>query len=153
MIPLDARDRDILAELQDDGRLTNAELAERVGLSPSACLRRTRLLEEAGLISGYVMLLDPRKVGFTGTAFVSVTLAQQGRAELERFERAVKRLPEILECYLLAGEYDYLLKIAYRDSEHLERIHTDTLTQLPGVVRVHSSLTLRAVKRTTSLPV
>lgn len=149
----DSRDKAILRALQDDGRLTNAELAEKVNLSPSACLRRTRLLEEAGVIAGYTMLLKPKAVGLTGTAFVQVTLKGQGREELDRFEKAVADVPEILECYLLAGQHDYMLRIAYRDSEDLERLHTGTLTSLPGVDRVQSTLTLRTVKRTTKLPV
>jgi Lrp/AsnC family leucine-responsive transcriptional regulator len=153
MTSLDSRDRKILNLLQDNGRLTNADLAELVNLSPSASLRRTRILEDSGLVSGYVMLLDPRAAGVAGVAFVSVTLQSQGRPDLEKFERAVVRLPEIQECYLLAGEYDYLLKVAYRDAAHLENIHTETLTQLPGVVRVHSTLTLRTVKRTTKIPI
>jgi len=149
---IDDRDRAILKELMQDGRLTNADLAERVHLSQSACLRRVRLLEEAGLIAGYVMLLDPVAVGLPGAAFVSVTLDQQGRAALDRFEREVARHAEIMECYLLAGSSDYLLRIAFRDARDFERIHTDILTQLPGVSRVQSTMTLRTVKKTTALP-
>ncbi|HEY1941338.1 MAG TPA: Lrp/AsnC family transcriptional regulator [Roseiarcus sp.] len=149
---IDDRDRAILRELQRDGRLTNADLAERVHLSQSACLRRVRLLEEAGLIAGYVMLLDPVTAGLSGAAFVSVTLDQQGRAALDRFEQEVRRHPEIMECYLLAGASDYLLRIAYRDARDFERIHTDILTQLPGVSRVQSTMALRTVKKTTALP-
>jgi Lrp/AsnC family transcriptional regulator, leucine-responsive regulatory protein len=149
---IDHRDRAILKELMQDGRLTNADLAERVHLSQSACLRRVRRLEEAGLIAGYVMLLDPVAVGLPGAAFVSVTLDQQGRAALDRFEREVARHAEIMECYLLAGSSDYLLRIAFRDARDFERIHTDILTQLPGVSRVQSTMTLRTVKKTTALP-
>ena len=150
---IDDRDRAILRELMRDGRLTNSELAERVHLSQSACLRRVRILEEAGLIAGYVMLLDPTAVGLPGAAFVSVTLDQQGRAALDRFEQQVSRHAEIMECYLLAGSYDYLLRIAFRDARDFERIHTEILTQLPGVSRVQSTLALRTVKKTTELPV
>lgn len=149
----DTRDRAILTALQKDGRLTNAELAEKANLSPSACLRRTRLLEDAGVIAGYTMLLNAKAVGLSGTAFVQVTLEGQGREELDLFERAVADIPEIMECYLLAGQHDYMLRIAYRDAEDLERLHKDTLTSLPGVDRVQSTLTLRTVKRTTMLPV
>lgn len=149
----DSRDRAILNALQKNGRLTNAELAEKANLSPSACLRRTRMLEEAGVIAGYAMLLNPKAVGLSGTAFVQVTLKGQGREELERFERAIAGVPEIVECYLLAGQHDYMLRIAYHDTEDLERLHKDTLTSLPGVDRVQSTLTLRTVKRTTVLPV
>ena len=150
---IDDRDRAILRELMRDGRLTNAELAERVHLSPSACLRRVRLLEESGLIAGYVMVLDPAAAGLAGAAFVFVTLDQQGRAALDRFEAEVDRHAEIIECYLLAGSADYLLRIAYRDAADFERIHTDILTRLPGVSRVQSTLALRTVKKTTALPV
>ena len=152
-LDIDDRDRAILRLLMREGRLTNAELAERVNLSPSACLRRVRLLEESGLIAGYVMLLDPVAAGLPGAAFVSVTLDQQGRAMLDRFETAVGRHAEILECYLLAGSADYLMRVAYRDARDFERIHTDILTQLPGVSRVQSTLALRTVKKTTALPV
>ena len=150
---LDDRDRAILRALMEDGRLTNVELAEKVHLSPSACLRRVRALEESGLIQGYVMLLDPVAAGLAGAAYVSVTLEQQGRATLDRFESQVRRHPEIIECYLLAGAADYLLRVAFRDARDFERIHTDILTQLPGVSRVQSTLTLRTVKKTPALPV
>ncbi len=149
---IDDRDRAILRELMRDGRLTNADLAQRVHLSPSACLRRVRVLEESGLIAGYVMMLDPARAGLPGAAFVFVTLDQQGRATLDRFEADVRRRAEIIECYLLAGSADYLLRIAYRDAGDFERIHTDILTQLPGVSRVQSTLALRTVKKTTELP-
>jgi Lrp/AsnC family transcriptional regulator, leucine-responsive regulatory protein len=150
---IDQLDRAILRELMRDGRLTNVELAERVNLSPSACLRRVRAMEEAGLIAGYVMLLNTRLANIAGVAFVSVTLKDQGRATLDRFETASLRHPEIAECYLIAGSADYLLRVAYRDAADFERIHTKVLTQLPGVLRVQSTLTLRTVKHTTALPV
>lgn len=143
----------ILRLLQREGRLSNVELAERVALSPSACLRRVKLLEEGGLIARYVMLLDEKAAGLPGVAFVLVTLDQQGRAALDRFEAAVSRHPEIMECYLLAGTADYMIRVAYADSADFERIHTEILTQLPGVVRVQSTLALRTVKKTTALPV
>jgi DNA-binding Lrp family transcriptional regulator len=150
---IDQQDRAILRELMRDGRLTNVELAERVNLSPSACLRRVRAMEEAGLIAGYVMLLNAKRANIAGVAFVSVTLRDQGRATLDRFEMAAQRHPEIAECYLIAGSADYLLRVAYRDAADFERIHTKVLTQLPGVLRVQSTLTLRTVKHTTALPV
>lgn len=150
---LDARDKTILRLLQENGRITNAELAERVHLSPSACLRRVKQLEDSGLIKSYVMFLDERVAGFPGTAFVFVTLDQQGRTALDRFEKAVHQHPEIMECYLIAGSHDYMVRIAYKDSGDFERIHTDLITQLPGVARVQSTLTLRTIKRTTSLPI
>jgi Lrp/AsnC family transcriptional regulator, leucine-responsive regulatory protein len=150
---LDDRDIAIIRALQKDGRLTNAALAEAVNLSPSACLRRVNALEESGLIAGYVMLLDEKVAGYPGAAFVSVTLHQQGRQTLDEFEAAVGKHPEILECHLLAGTADYLVRIAYRDTADFERIHRDILTQLPGVYRVQSTLSLRTVKKTTALPV
>lgn len=153
MIDLDDRDRAILRILQQDGRLSNADLAERVALSPSACLRRVKLLEESGLISRYVMLLDAKLAGRAGVAFVLVTLDQQGRSALDSFEAAVGAHPEIMECHLLAGAADYMVRVAYADAADFERIHTQILTQLPGVVRVQSTLALRTVKTTTALPV
>ena len=150
---IDQRDRAILRELMRDGRLTNSELAGRVNLSPSACLRRVRAMEESGLISGYVMLLDTARASMPGVAFVSVTLKDQGRATLDKFEAAAQRYAEIVECYLLAGPADYLLRVVYGDAADFERIHTKVLTQLPGVSRVQSALTLRTVKRTTALPI
>jgi DNA-binding Lrp family transcriptional regulator len=149
---LDDRDRAILRLLQEDGRLANMELALQINLSPSACLRRVKLLEERGLISRYVMLLDEKVAGLPGTAFVLVTLDQQGRAALDAFEAAIQRHPEVTECCLLAGAADYMVRVVYADSADFERIHTEILTQLPGVVRVQSTLALRTVKKTTALP-
>ena len=150
---IDDRDRAILRLLQEDGRLTNMEMAQRINLSPSACLRRVKLLEERGLIARYVMLLDEKAAGLPGTAFVLVTLDQQGRAALDAFETAIQKHPEVTECCLLAGTADYMVRVAYADSADFERIHTEILTQLPGVVRVQSTLALRTVKKTTALPV
>lgn len=150
---LDARDRAILSALQDNGRLTNAELADKVNLSPSACLRRTKMLEESGIVAGYTMLLDQKACGKPGNAFVFITLDQQGRQALNEFEEAVAKHPEIIECYLLAGQADYLIHVIYEDAEDFERIHTDILTQLPGMVRVQTTLTLRTVKRSTKIEV
>lgn len=153
MIDVDGRDRAILRALQKDGRLSNLDLAAEVGLSPSACLRRVKALEDCGLIAGYAMLLDPKAAGLPGNAFVSISLDQQGRQALDRFEEAVRDIPEVIACYLIAGQADYLLQVAYRDSADFERIHSEILTQLPGVVRVQSTLALRTVKRTTALPI
>lgn len=152
-IDLDRRDRAILNLLQADGRLSNVELADKVNLSPSACLRRVKLLEERGLIARYVMLLDEKAAGLPGVAFVLVTLDQQGRGALDRFEAAIEHHPEVTECCLLAGAADYMVRVAYADAADFERIHTQILTQLPGVVRVQSTLVLRSVKKTTALPI
>lgn len=150
---LDERDRAILRLLQHDGRLTNLELAQRINLSPSACLRRVKLLEDSGLVARYVLLLDEEQAGLPGTAFVLVTLDQQGRGALDAFEAAIHDHPEITECCLLAGAADYMVRVVYADAADFERIHTEILTQLPGVTRVQTTLTLRTVKRTTALPV
>ncbi|WP_445146767.1 Lrp/AsnC family transcriptional regulator [Dyella sp. Tek66A03] len=150
---LDDRDRAILLRLQQDGRLTNLELAHQINLSPSACLRRVKLLEERGVISRYVMLVDEKAAGLPGTAFVLITLDQQGRAALDTFEAAIQQHPEVTECCLLAGVADYMVRVVYADAADFERIHTEILTQLPGVVRVQSTLALRTVMKTTALPV
>lgn len=152
-IELDVRDRAILISLQQDGRLSNVDLAERVNLSPSACLRRIRILEQSGLIDSYAMLLDQKACGMPGNAFVHITLNQQGRAALDEFEAVIGDIPEILECYLIAGGADYILKVVYSDAADFERIHMEILTQLPGVTRIQSTLALRTVKRTTALPI
>jgi DNA-binding Lrp family transcriptional regulator len=152
-VQLDAKDRLLLRLLQDNARTSNSDLAERVHLSPSATLRRVKMLEESGLIAGSALVLDEKKAGFPGTAFVSLTLDQQTREALDAFEAAIKPIAEVLECWLLAGQGDYLLRVIFRDTADLERIHTEIITRLPHVVRVQSTLTLRAVKRTTRLPI
>ena len=151
-LQLDAIDRNILNELQADGRLSNVELAQRVHLSPSACLRRVKLLEETGVIAGYVALLNPKLVGQSGVSFTIINLATMSNALLEAFEAAVRETPEILDCFYVAGANDYLIRFAYRDAEDLERFHTEVLMRLPGVERSNSMLVLRTVKRTTALP-
>lgn len=149
---LDDRDVAILDQLQRDGSLSNAELAERVNLSPSACLRRVGILKQSGLIEGTHLILDQAKAGFKGTAFVFIALKAQDRKTLAAFEAAMTSVPHIQECYLLAGQSDYMLRVVFRDSEDLERLHSEVITRLPGVERVQSTLTLRTVKRTTRLP-
>ncbi len=150
---MDAIDRRILAELQHDGRLSNVELAARVNLSESATLRRVRALEEAGTIQGYVALLHAQHAGFPTNVFVSITLQRQEQHDLQRFEAAVRKVPEVMECYLMTGVSDYLLRVACRDAEDFERLHSRHLTRLPGVARVQSSFALRVVRRTTELPI
>jgi DNA-binding Lrp family transcriptional regulator len=151
-LQLDAIDRSILNELQADGRLSNVELAQRVHLSPSACLRRVKQLEETGVIAGYVALLNPKLVGQSGISFTIINLAKMSNALLEAFEIAVRETPEILDCFYVAGANDYLIRFTYRDAEDLERFHTEVLMRLPGVDRSNSMLVLRTVKRTTALP-
>ncbi len=149
---LDATDRSILGVLQKQGRVTNAELAERVNLSPSACHRRVQRLEEDGYISGFVALLNARKLGRPTTVFVEITLSGQADELLEAFERAVARVPDILECHLMAGTADYLLKVVAEDTEDFARIHRQHLARLPGVAQMHSSFALRTVRQTTAIP-
>ena len=149
---LDPTDRRILTVLQKDGRISNADLAQRVNLSASACHRRVQRLEEAGFIAAYVALLDPRKLGQTTTVFVEITLSGQGDATLEAFERAVRAVPEVLECHLMAGSADYLLKVLAADTDDFARIHRQHLARLPGVAQMQSSFALRIVQQTTALP-
>ncbi len=152
-IDLDATDRRILVALQKDGRITNADLAERVNLSPSACHRRVQRLESDGFIAGYVALLDTRKMGRATTVFVEITLQGQADDLLDAFEREVARVPDILECHLMAGTADYLLKIMAEDTEDFARIHRQFLSRLPGVRQMQSSFALRTVVKTTALSV
>lgn len=148
---LDNIDRAILNQLQAEGRLSNQELAARVHLSPSACLRRVKALEEAGVIAGYVALLNPKAVGRHGISYTIINLESTQPGQLEAFEQAVRDTPEILDCAYVAGANDYLLRFAYRDAEDLERFHAEVLPRLPGVVRSNSMLVLRTVKKTTAL--
>jgi len=150
MSPLDAIDRNILNILQEDGRLTNAELAERVHLSPSACLRRVRHLERAGVIDRYAMLVNPAAVGRGATVFVEITLAAQNEETLNLFESAVAACPEIMECHLMAGEADYMLRVAVADMADFARIHRQLLVRLPGVARAKSHIVLREICRRTA---
>ena len=149
---LDRIDRVILAELQRNGRLSNRELAEHVHLSESACLRRVRTLEEAGVIDRYAALVNQAKVGLPGNVFVSITLNRQEQADLATFEEAVKKVPEVMECYLMTGAQDYLLRVAVSDPADFERLHSQHLTRLPGVARVQSSFALRTVRKGSGLP-
>jgi Lrp/AsnC family leucine-responsive transcriptional regulator len=150
---LDATDRRILNALQRDGRMTNADLAEAANLSPSACHRRVKSLEAAGVIDRYVALLDARRLGWPTTVFVEITLSGQADELLEAFEAAVKRVPDVLECHLMAGTADYLLKVVAQDTDDFARIHRQFLARLPGVAQMHSSFALRTVFKTTALPV
>ena len=150
---LDATDRRLLMVLQKEGRITNAELSERVHLSASACHRRVQRLEEAGYIPAYVALLDPRKIGRATVVFVEITLSGQADEVLEAFELEVKKIHYVLECHLMAGSADYLLKVVAQDTEDFARIHRAKLARLPGVAQMQSSFALRTVFKTTALPV
>ena len=143
----------ILKALQLDGRLPNSALAQQVSLSESACLRRVRALEESGLIEGYTALLSQRKAGLATNVFVSITLDRQDEVDLRAFEAAVQTLPEVMECYLMTGDFDYLLRVVVADMDDFERVHSKHLTRLPGVARVHSSFALRTVRKSRELPI
>jgi len=149
---LDNYDRRILEALQQDGRISNVQLASRVNLSESATLRRVRALEEAGMIDRYAALLNQGKVGLTGNVFVQIGLHREEESELAAFEQAVRDIPEVMECYLMTGEFDYLLRVVVADMADFERIHKEGLTRLPGVARVNSSVAIRTVRKKTELP-
>ena len=149
---LDTLDLKILRELQADGGLSNIDLAARVGLSPSPCLRRVRALEDAGVIRGRVVLVDPASVGLAVNVFVRVTLERQIEENLAAFERAIENRPEVVECYLMTGESDYLLRIVVSDLAAYERFLKETLTRIAGVSNIQSSFALGQVKYSTALP-
>jgi len=150
---LDTTDRKILAALQRKGRMSNSELSDKANLSPSACHRRVQRLEAEGYIKDYVALLDARKMNVPTTVFVEITLQGQAEEVLEAFERAVARIPDVLECHLMAGTADYILKVVAENTEDFARIHRQYLSRLPGVAQMQSSFALRTVFKTTALPV
>lgn len=147
---LDRIDCRILDVLQGDGRISNADLAERVGLSPSACLRRVRELERSGVIERYAMLVDQAKIGRPTNVFVEISLQSQAVEVLDAFEAAVAKSPEVMECYLMAGDSDYLLRLTTAGAEDYERVHRELLARLPGVARVRTSFALRTVCKRTA---
>lgn len=150
---LDAVDRRILQALQNDGRLTATDLAERAGITTSPCLRRLRLLEESRIIRGYTALVDQAKVGLPISVFVSIKLERQSEDAMERFETAVRRCPEVLECYLMTGPRDYLLRVVARDLDDYERFVKGTLTRISGIANIESSFALGQVKHSNALPI
>lgn len=150
---LDALDRKIIAELQINSRLSVQDLAHRIGLSASPCARRIRMLEEAGVITGYAAIIDQTKVGLPISVFVSVKLERQREDELDRFSQAVARWPEVVDCYLMTGQRDYLLRIVVGDLPAYERFLKDKLTRLDGVASIESSFALGQVKRSSALPI
>jgi Lrp/AsnC family transcriptional regulator, leucine-responsive regulatory protein len=145
MSGLDTVDISILRVLQKEGRITNAELAERVGLSASACSRRLDILEKSGVISGYHARLSHKALDYKMMVIVHISLSGQFAKTLSEFEAAVKRCPNVLVCYLMSGEYDYILRVAAKDLEDYERIHRDWLSALPHVVKINSSFALREI--------
>ncbi|HNA81946.1 MAG TPA: Lrp/AsnC family transcriptional regulator [Thiobacillaceae bacterium] len=151
---LDRHDRHILRLLQEDGRLTNQELADRIGLSPSPCLRRVRALEESGLITGYRALVDAKALGLSLMALIHISMDQHTPERFEGFESAVKHIPEILECLLITGQSaDYQLKAVVRDMDAYQDLLLNRITRIPGVTGVHSSFVLRRVVDKTAVPV
>lgn len=150
---LDSIDRKILRTLQRTGRISNADLSDKVNLSPSACHRRVQRLEAEGFIKDYVALLDARKMNCPTTVFVEITLSGQADELLDAFERQVALVPDVLECHLMAGTADYILKVVAQDTEDFARIHRQYLARLPGVQGMQSSFALRTVFKTTALPV
>lgn len=148
---LDTIDHSILNKLQKNGRLSNVQLAAEVGLSESACLRRVKLLEESGVIDRYVMLISQSAIGKPDNVFVRVTLDGQQREKLAAFEGEISRVSEVMECYLMSGDFDYLLRVITRDNSDYVRVH-NKLTSLPGVMRVQSSFALRTVLHKTEMP-
>ncbi|RQT64349.1 Lrp/AsnC family transcriptional regulator [Burkholderia cepacia] len=152
-IKLDAIDRRILRALQRNSNQTNAELAQQAGLSATPCLRRVHLLEEQGVIDAYVALLNPAAVDLRFTAFVRVTLERQDKTTVERFAREMKQAPEVLECHLMAGSYDYLLRVIARDLDDYQRFQMETLTQIEGVRNVETEIPLKRIKQTVRLPI
>ena len=153
MDSFDKIDRHLLTELQDEGRITNVELAKRVGLTAPPCLRRMRALEDAGVIRGYHAELDPAKLGFSITVFAMVSLKSQAEADLRGFEDHVKALPEVRECHMLNGEIDFILKIVSRDLQSFQEFLTSKLTPAPNVASVKTSLTIRTAKQLAGIPV
>ncbi|GAA6188704.1 Lrp/AsnC family transcriptional regulator [Litorivita sp. NS0012-18] len=150
---LDQHDRQILTVLQREGRISNAALAERVNLSASATHRRVQRLETEGYIRAYVAMLNARKVDLPTTVFVEIKLQTQADEVLDAFEKAVALVPDVLECHLMAGTADYILKVVAADTDDFARIHRQYLTRLPGVAQMQSSFALRTVFKTTALPV
>ncbi|MEM7376698.1 MAG: Lrp/AsnC family transcriptional regulator [Pseudomonadota bacterium] len=150
-VELDERDRRILELLQHDGRMSNADLSERVNLSPSACLRRVKRLEDLGVIDRYVALLGRTRLGRAGTAFLLIRMERQSRDLFKQFERAIVAIPEVLEVHLIAGDADYIVKMAYRDAQDFERLYFEDLMNLPGVIGTQTKLSLRSVYSDTAL--
>ena len=149
---IDATDLKILSALQDNARIANVDLSKKAHLSPSPCLARVRQLEESGLISRYVTLLDPVALGLTVSVFIQVRLEKQIETALETFERAIAERSEVMECYLMTGNSDYLIRVVMRDVQALERFIVDFLSRVPGVGNIQSSFALKQVKYKTALP-
>jgi Lrp/AsnC family leucine-responsive transcriptional regulator len=152
IMQLDSIDLRILRELQEDGALTNVELARRVHLSPSPCLARVKAMEAAGVISKYVALADPKAVGLGLSVFINISLKEQSRESLAGFERRIAEHDEVMECYLMTGDSDYLIRVAIADIQALERFILEQLTPIPGIEKIRSSFALKQVRYKTALP-
>lgn len=150
---LDAIDREILKILQKDGRIANIELAEKAGLSASPCARRVKRLEDEGIIARYAALIDQKSVGLPVNVFVNVTLERQIEGALQKFEAAILRRPEVMECYLMTGEADYFLRVVVADLDAYERFLIEHLTRIPGIANIKSSFALKQIAYRTELPI
>ncbi len=150
---LDEIDLKILQRLQDDGRITNVELANSVGLTAPPCLRRMRALEDEGVINSYHAAIDPAKMGYTITVFAMVSLKSQAETDLQAFEQHVQKLPEVRECYMLNGEIDFILKVVAKDLQQFQSFLTSQLTAAPNVASVKTSLTIRSAKHLPGVPI
>ena len=149
---LDTTDINILKHIQENAKLSNVQLAERVHLSPSPCLARVRGLEKQGIISRYVTLLNPQTLGLNVSVFIQITLEKQAKKELDRFESAIRKRSEVMECYLMTGESDYLLRVLVPDVQALEHFIINELTRISGIANIRSSVALKQVKYETALP-
>ena len=149
---LDEVDVQLLSLLQQDGRITNADLAKRVGLSPPSVLQRVRVLEKAGLIKGYFGLLDPDKLGLRITALAMISLSLHQEQPIERFRRSINEIPEVLECYHVSGEFDFLLKIVVKDIRSYEQLIRERLSKIKGIQQIKTSFVLATTKHTTQIP-
>ncbi len=149
---MDNIDRRILTALQEDGRLQNIELAKRVGLSPSPCLRRVRLLEESGVIERYVAMLDPGKIGLSFTVFARVWLKSQDEDTVDHFVEQVKRMPQVLECHLMAGDCDFLLRIVVADLDAYRRFQVEHLNRIKGIQNIKTEIPMQKIKQSWQLP-
>lgn len=149
---IDATDLKILRILQSDARISNVDLARKVGLSPSPCLVRVRALEKTGIIANQVTILDPIKLGLTVSVFIQISLEKQVEKALETFEKAIRACPEVMECYLMTGDADYLIRVLVPDVQSLERFILDRLTKISGVANIRSSFALKQIKYQTELP-
>jgi Lrp/AsnC family transcriptional regulator, leucine-responsive regulatory protein len=153
LVVLDQIDRKIIKALQDNARLSSQELSDQVGISSSPCWRRVKALEEAGVITKYVTLVDPEALGLSISIFTNVSLDKQIESALETFQKAVRKRPEVMECYLMTGDFDYLLRVVVGNLHEYERFLLDHLTKISGVASIKSSFALKQVKYTTALPV